>query len=148
MDVELVGNIGVAVGSGEILLRLGVGGGKDVSNLFRFFFEGEDRIEDGEALGEDGPAAEGEAILREVAEGHAFDAGELSVVEGFDAGKDLEQGGFAGAVAADEAGALIRRDEPVGVFEEEFLAEPLAGRGELEHHPYFLIYGGAVFPRR
>src|ERR1700755_2416091 len=90
-------------------------------------------VEDGEALGEDGFAAEGEAVLREIAEGHAFDAGELTVVEGFDAGEDFEQGGFAGAVAADEAGALVRRDEPVGVFEEEFLAEAFAGGGELKH---------------
>jgi hypothetical protein len=46
-------------------------------------------VEDGEAFGEDGFAAEGEAVLREVAEGHAFDAGELAVVEGFDAGEDF-----------------------------------------------------------
>ena len=81
-------------------------------------------------------AAEGEAVLREIAEGHAFDAGELAVVEGLDAGEDLEQGGFAGAVAADEADALVRRDQPVEVFEEEFLAEAFAGSGELEHLLY------------
>ena len=90
-------------------------------------FERVEVVEDGEALGEDGFAAEGEAVLREVAEGHAFGAGELAVVEGLDAGEDFEEGGFAGAVAADEAGALIRRDEPVGVFKEEFLAEAFAG---------------------
>jgi hypothetical protein len=84
-------------------------------------------VEDREALGEYGFAAEGEAVLREVAEGHAFDAGELAVVEGFDAGEDLEESGFAGAVAAYETSALVRRDEPVGVFEEEFLAEAFAG---------------------
>src|SRR5207245_1259636 len=78
-------------------------------------------VEDGEALGEDGFATKGEAVLREIAEGHAFDAGELSVVEGLDAGEDLEKSGLTGAVAADEAGALVRRDEPVGIFEEEFL---------------------------
>ena len=90
-------------------------------------------VEDGEALVEDGVAAEGEAVLREVAEGHALDAGELAVVEGFDAGEDLEQRGFARAVAADQAGALVRRDQPVDVFKEEFLAEAFAGGGELEH---------------
>ena len=110
-----------------------------MGELFGFALEGVEVVEDGEALVEDGLAAQGEAILREVAEGHAFDAGELAVVEGFDAGEDLEQGGFAGAVAADEAGALVGRDEPVGVFKEEFLAEALAGAGELEHPFYFRI---------
>ena len=94
-------------------------------------------VEDGKALGEDGLAAEGEAILREVAEGHAFDAGERAVVEGFDARKDFEERGLAGAVAADEAGALVGRDEPVGVFEEELGAEAFAGGGELEHESIF-----------
>ncbi len=41
--------------------------------------------------------------------------------------EDFEERGFAGAVAADETSALVRRDEPVGVFEEEFLAEAFAG---------------------
>jgi hypothetical protein len=42
-----------------------------------FALERVEVVEDGEALGEDGLAAQGEAVLREVAEGHAFDAGEL-----------------------------------------------------------------------
>ena len=108
-----------------------------MGEVFGFALEGVEVVEDGEALGEDGFAAEGEAVLREVAEGHAFDAGELAVVEGFDAGEDFEQGGFAGAVAADQASALVRRDEPVGVFKEEFLAEAFAGGGELEHSLLF-----------
>ena len=116
-----------------------------MGEVFGFALEGVEVVEDGEALGEDGFAAEGEAILREIAEGHAFDAGELAVVEGFDAAEDFEQGGFAGAVAADEAGALVRRDEPVGVFEEEFLAEAFAGGGELEHAPS--IFSSAGRPR-
>ena len=133
MDVELVGDVGVAVGGGEVLAGFGVGGGEGVGDLFGLALEGVEVVEDGEALGENGLAAEGEAILREVAEGHAFDAGEGAVVEGFEAGEDFEQRGFAGAVAADETGALVRRDEPVGVFKEEFWAEAFAGSGELEH---------------
>ena len=84
-------------------------------------------VEDGEALVEDGAAAEREAVLREVADGHALDVGARAVVEGLDAGEDLEQRGFARAVAADQAGALVGRDQPVDVFEEEFLAEAFAG---------------------
>ncbi len=133
-DVELVGDIGVAVGGGVVLARLRVGASESVcvsSSASRF--QGVQVVEDGQALVEDGLAAQREAILREVAEGHALDAGELAVVEGLKAGEDLEQGGFAGAVAADKAGALVRRDQPVDVFKEEFLAEALAGGGELEH---------------
>ena len=55
-------------------------------------FELVEVIEDGEALGEDGFAAEGEAVLGEIAEGDAFVAGDGSVVEGFDPGEDLEEG--------------------------------------------------------
>ena len=135
VDMELVGDVGVAIGSGQVLFGFRVGRREGVGEVFGFALEGVEVIEDGETLGEDGFAAEGEAILREVAEGHAFDAGELAVVEGFDAAEDFEEGGFAGAVAADEAGALVRRDEPVGVFEEEFLAEAFAGGGELKHAP-------------
>jgi hypothetical protein len=139
VDVELVGDVGVAVGGGEVLAGSRVGGGEGVGDLFGLAFEGMEMVEDGEALGEDGLAAEGEAILREIAEGGAFDAGEGAVVEGLEAGEDLEQGGFAGAVAADEAGALVRRDEPVDVFKEELGAESFAGGGELEHQDYFRI---------
>ena len=114
----MVGDVGVALGCGGVLFGFWVGGGKGVSEVFGFALEGVEVVEDGEAFGEDGFAAEGEAVLREVAEGHAFDAGELAVVEGFDTGEDFEQGGFAGAIAADETSALVRRDEPVGVFEE------------------------------
>ena len=137
VNVELVGDVGVALGGGGVLFGFWVGGGEGMGEVFGFAFESVEVVEDGEALGKDGFAAEGEAVLREVAEGHAFDTGELAVVEGLDAGEDLEEGGFAGAVAADEASALVRRDEPVGVFEEEFLAEAFAGGGELEHAPLF-----------
>jgi hypothetical protein len=125
--MELVGDVGVALGGGSILSRLRVGLGEDVGESDGLGLEFMEMVEDGETLGKDGFTAEGEAVLREVTEGGSLVAGELAVVEGFDAREDLEEGGFAGAVAADEAGALVRRDKPVGVFEEEFLAEAFAG---------------------
>ena len=73
-------------------------------------------IEDGEALLEDGLAAHGEAVLRQVADGGAFDAGDLAVVERLDAADNLEQRGFACAVAADETGALVGGNQPVHVI--------------------------------
>ncbi len=127
MVVELVGDVGVALGGGGVLLGFRVGFGEDGGEFDGFALELVEVVEDGEALGEDGFAAEGEAVLREVAEGDAFVAGDDAVVKGFDARENLEEGGFAGAVAADQAGALVRRDEPVRVFKEEFLAEAFAG---------------------
>src|ERR1019366_124056 len=115
VDVEMVGDVGVAVSGGLVLAGLGVGGGEGVGDLLGFAFEFEDGVEDREAFGEDGFAAEGEAVLGEVAEGRSLDGGEDAVIEGFQTGEDFEQGGFAGTVTADKAGALVRRDEPVGV---------------------------------
>jgi hypothetical protein len=100
-----------------------------VGELDVFRFQRAELIEDGEALVEDGAAGEREAVLREVADGHAADVGALAVVERLDAGEDFEERGFAGAVSADEAGALVGRDEPVDVVEEQFGAEALAGGG-------------------
>ena len=36
-----------------------------------------------------------------------------AVVERLDAGENLQQRGFAGAVGADQADAIVRRDQPV-----------------------------------
>ena len=127
MNVELVGDVGVALGGGGVLFRFWVGFGEDGGEGDGFALEFVEVVEDGEALGEDGAAAEGEAVLREVAESDAFVAGDGAVVEGLDAADDLEEGGFAGAVAADQAGAFVWIDEPVRVFKEEFLAEAFAG---------------------
>ncbi len=137
VDVEVVGDVGVAVGGGAVLARAGVGGGERVGDLFGLALQRVQMVEDGEALGKDGLAAEGEAVLRQIADGHALDTGERAVVQGLQAGEDLEQRGFAGAVAADQAGALVRRDQPVGVFKQEFGAESLAGGGELKHQFLF-----------
>ena len=100
-------------------------------------------VEDGEALVEDAAAGEREAVLRQVADGHALDVGAQAVVQCFDAGEDLQQRGFARAVAADQPGALVGRDQPVDVFEEEFVAVAFAGVGELQHHTYFRIAGSS-----
>ena len=127
--VQKIGDLGVAVGGGVVLGGLRVRVGHRVRQLLVLDFERADLVEDGEALVEDAAAGEREAVLREVAEGHALGVGALAVVERLDAGEDLEQGGLAGAVAADKAGALIRCDEPVDVLKEQFQAESLAGCG-------------------
>ncbi len=56
-----------------------------------------------------------------------------AVVERLDAAEDFQQRGFAGAVGAHQPDAIVRRDEPVEIFEQELGAEAFAGRGELDH---------------
>ena len=89
MHVELVGDVGVALGCCGVLLRFGVGFGEDGGEGDGLALELVEVVEDGEALGEDGAAAEGEAVLREIAEGDAFVAGDGAVVEGLDAADDF-----------------------------------------------------------
>ncbi len=117
----------VAGGCGFVLGAFRVEVGELAGEDLGFVFEAAELVEDREAFLKDGLAAQVEAVLRKVAEGHALGAGESAIVEGLASGEDLEEGGFAGAVAADEAGALVRSDEPVDVFKEEFLAEAFAG---------------------
>lgn len=54
----------------------------------------------------DGAAGLQSAVLREIADGRLFGFKNLSAVIGHLAGKDLEQGGFAGAVDADQPHAI------------------------------------------
>ena len=48
------------------------------------------------------------------------------------------QRGFAGAVGADQAHARLGRDQPVGIFEQEFVAVAFAGGGELDHADFIV----------
>src|ERR1019366_4562261 len=108
-----------------------------MGDLFGLALQRVQVVEDRQAFGKDGLASQGQAVLREIAEGRPFHPRKLPVVDGFEAGEDLQDGGLAGAVAADQAGALVRRDQPVDVFKEEFLAKALAGGRELEHRFLF-----------
>ena len=124
--MEAVGDLGV-LGAGGIEL------GHAVGEVFLLLLQGAQIGEDGHAFGEDGAAGKREPFLRQVADADALHDGDGAGVEPVDAGQDLEQRGFAGAVGADDAGALVGRDQPVQVFEEDFGAEAFAGPGELDH---------------
>ena len=54
-------------------------------------------------------------------------------IEPFDSRQDLEQRRFAGAVGAHDAGALVGRHQPVGIFKEDFGAVTFSRPGELDH---------------
>ena len=97
------------------------------------FFDGMKIVEHGHALGKDGAAGEGEAILRKVSGRDAFGAGDGAVVERLEPGQDFHHRGLAGAVRSDQTDARLRRNQPVGVLEQELVAIALAGAGELDH---------------
>ena len=72
-------------------------------------------------------AGERQSVLRQIALRDALGEADGAVIERLHAAQDLEQRGFAGAVAADQAGALLGRDQPVAIFEEKFVAETFPG---------------------
>lgn len=80
---------------------------------FHFLLHVAEVVEDLHALGEDGVAAESQAVLREVACGDAFHPGVGAVVQSFGAGEDAEERGFAGAVGSNQAYAVAGVDLPV-----------------------------------
>ena len=56
-----------------------------------------------------------------------------AVIQAVEPGQDLHQSRFACAIRADQSRALVGSNEPVGIFKEEFGAEPFAGAGKLQH---------------
>ena len=56
-----------------------------------------------------------------------------AVVERLNAGEYFEQRRFAGAIRANDTHAIVGRNKPIEIFEEEFMAEALACAGELDH---------------
>ncbi len=85
-------------------------------------------VEHTHAFGKHAAAAQGQTVLRQVPDGHALGELDGAVVEGFHAAEDLQQRRFAGAVPADEAGTLLRRDQPGDIFKKQFRTEALAGK--------------------
>ncbi len=85
------------------------------------------------AFGKDGAAGKREAILRQISRSSALGDDERAVVEGVQAGENLHQRGFAGAVRAHQTDAVVGRDQPVGVFKKKFVAETFSGAGKLNH---------------
>ncbi len=124
--VEAVGHLRV-FGAGGVEL------GQLVRERFLFLFERQDAGEDGHAFGENGAAGKREPFLRQVADAGALHGDDRAGVQAVHAGQDFEQRGFAGAVGAHDAGALVGRNQPVEVFEECFGAEAFGGPGELDH---------------
>ena len=85
------------------------------------------------AFGENRAAGKRQAILRKIALRDAFLRGHRAVVERLHPAQNLQQRRLARAVSADQTRALFRRDEPVAILEEKFVAETFSGAGQLDH---------------
>src|SRR5580704_12386870 len=101
--------------------------------LFEFTLDGMQSGEHSHAFGKYGATGKREAVLRQIASGGAFGNDQRAVVEGVQAREHLHQRGFARAVRAHEANAVVGRDQPVGVFKKKFVAETFSGAGKLDH---------------
>ena len=84
-------------------------------------------VENSHAFGENGAARKRQTVLRQVSGDDPFRDGQRSVIERLHPADHLQQRGLAGAVGADKADAVLRRDQPVEIFEQEFVAEAFAG---------------------
>ncbi len=100
---------------------------------FQFQLHAAQFREDREALGKNAAAAQGKTFLGKITYGHAARALQGAVIERFGTGENLEQGRLAGAVGAHQGGALIGRNEPVGILKQNAGAESFAGSRQLEH---------------
>ena len=98
-------------------------------------------VKDRQALLEDGLAAHDQTVLRQVADGHSLAAVQLAAVKLLNAREHLQQRALAGAVTAHQAGALVRRDQPVGAFKQQFVSEALGSIGEVQHGSIFALRG-------
>ncbi len=108
----------VAVASDEFVFELlvtvgdvGVFGARVVEfrhasgERLHFFLDGMKFGKHRHALGKNGTAGHGEAVLRKVSRGNALGARDGAVVERLAAGKNLHDGGFASTVGSNQADA-------------------------------------------
>ena len=114
---EFVFQLLVAVGDVRVVLTLVVEFRHAAGERFHFFFHRMKLVKHRQALGKDGAAGHGEAVLGKVSAGNTFGARDRAVVERFAAGQNFHHRRLAGAVRSDQTDARFRRDQPVSVFE-------------------------------
>src|SRR5206468_1875152 len=84
-------------------------------------------------LSEHAAAAHLQTVLGKISYPDTFRRGKRTVIEWLYTRDYLQQSGLARAVSADQSSSLARRYEPVQVFKQQFVSEPLAGSGESQH---------------
>ena len=101
--------------------------------LLLLFFERPQFVEHRHAFGEHRAAGKRKPFLRQIADGDAALHGDGAGIEALDPGQHFQQRRFAGAVGAHDAGALLRRHQPAGVFKKDFGPVAFPGPAELNH---------------
>ena len=86
----------------------------------------------------DGALAEPQPLLRQVADAAGPRPDDFALVGAGQAGQDLQQGGLAGAVGADQSDPLAGADAPVDPVEQHLLAVGLRGFDQLDHRARLL----------
>src|SRR5215471_7834941 len=89
--------------------------------------------EDAHAFGKDRASRKCETVLRQISLRNSLSEADGAVVQRLHAAQDFQQRSLAGAIRPDQPGALFGRDEPIAVFEQEFMAEALPSARELDH---------------
>ena len=104
-----------------------------VGQALELFLHGAQIGKDRQALGKHGAAGKRQAILRQVARGQPARGGQQARIQRLDARQDLQHGAFAGAVGAHQADAIIGRNQPIHVLEQQLVPVALPRAGELQH---------------
>ena len=125
-DVESIGNLRVFSTN---VIQLGHAD----SELFEFLLHRANLVEDRDAFDEDRPSAKRETILRKITRRNSLRAHDAAVIERFDSGKHFQQRGFSRPISADHANAVVGCDQPIKIFEQQFVAEALSSARELNH---------------
>ncbi len=123
----------IAVGHVGILRAGMIEFGDLMGERFQLAFHGMKFGKHRHAFGKHGAPGKREPILRQISCGRPLGDDERAVVEAVQAGENLHQRRLAGAVRAHQADAVVRRDQPVGVFKKKFVAETFSGAGKLDH---------------
>ena len=111
----------------RVLRRRVVEFGHASGQLFHLLFHASQMRKHRHALGKHGAPGERQPILRQVPGADALGPADRAIVEAFGSRQNFQQGGFAGAVCADQTHAVARRNHPVRSFEQELVAIALAG---------------------
>ena len=116
-----------AVGDLRVLGAVQVGLAHALRQLFHLAMHLVQIVKHRKTLVEDRPPRQLQPILRKISGADALGARNRAIIERLRAGQHLQQRGFAAAVRADQPDAILRSNQPIEIFEEEFRAKAFAG---------------------
>ena len=133
VHAEVAGDSLVAVGHLFVFARRRIELAHLVGEVFHLLLHRSQVAEHGHALVEDGAAFEAQAILRQIAEGRVLGGGNASRSRATRCRRGPSAAWTCRCRSRRPARPIVRRDEPVKIFEQQLGAEAFSGRGELDH---------------